>query len=89
MGALRFSGIAKSFGAVCALHPTDLDIPEGEFLTLLGPSGSGKTTLLNICAGYLAPTEDASSSTTATSRIFLRARATWAWSSRTTRCFRI
>jgi ABC-type Fe3+/spermidine/putrescine transport system ATPase subunit len=40
---------------VPALHPTDLEIPQGQFLTLLGPSGSGKTTLLNICAGYLAP----------------------------------
>jgi ABC-type Fe3+/spermidine/putrescine transport system ATPase subunit len=56
MGALRFSGITKFFGAVRALEPLDLDVAEGEFLTLLGPSGSGKTTLLNICAGYLPPT---------------------------------
>jgi len=55
MSTVRFAGISKSFGSVCALTPTDLDIPQGEFLTLLGPSGSGKTTLLNICAGYLAP----------------------------------
>jgi ABC-type Fe3+/spermidine/putrescine transport system ATPase subunit len=57
MGALRFSGISRSFGAIAALKPIDLSVAEGEFLTLLGPSGSGKTTLLNICAGYLAPTE--------------------------------
>jgi len=56
MGALRFSGIERTFGALVALHPIDLTVPEGEFLTLLGPSGSGKTTLLNICAGYLEPT---------------------------------
>ena len=55
MSAVHFAGISKSFGTVAALHPTDLDIPQGEFLTLLGPSGSGKTTLLNICAGYLSP----------------------------------
>jgi ABC-type Fe3+/spermidine/putrescine transport system ATPase subunit len=55
MSALRLEGIAKSFGPVTALRPTDLEIAEGEFLTLLGPSGSGKTTILNICAGYLAP----------------------------------
>jgi ABC-type Fe3+/spermidine/putrescine transport system ATPase subunit len=55
MSTVQFAGISKSFGAVEALHPTDLDIPQGQFLTLLGPSGSGNTTLLNICAGYLAP----------------------------------
>jgi len=57
MGALRFAGITKFFGVVRALEPLDLDVAEGEFLTLLGPSGSGKTTVLNICAGYLAPTD--------------------------------
>ncbi|TPQ49027.1 Fe3+/spermidine/putrescine ABC transporter ATP-binding protein [Prosthecomicrobium hirschii] len=55
MSTVRFEGIARHFGPVRALLPTDLDIPQGEFLTLLGPSGSGKTTLLNICAGYLEP----------------------------------
>jgi ABC-type Fe3+/spermidine/putrescine transport system ATPase subunit len=55
MIALRLEAIAKSFGPVAALVPTDLDVAEGEFLTLLGPSGSGKTTILNICAGYLVP----------------------------------
>src|SRR5258706_8664012 len=52
---VQFAGISKTFGAVSALCPTDLDIAQGEFLTLLGPSGSGKTTLLNICAGYFEP----------------------------------
>ena len=55
MSTVQFAGISKSFGAVDALLPTNLDIPQGEFLTMLGPSGSGKTTLLNICAGYLEP----------------------------------
>ena len=57
MSAVQFAGISKTFGAVSALRPIDLEIPHGEFLTLLGPSGSGKTTLLNICAGYLEPSE--------------------------------
>jgi ABC-type Fe3+/spermidine/putrescine transport system ATPase subunit len=55
MSALRLESVAKSFGPVMALEPTDLAVAEGEFLTLLGPSGSGKTTILNICAGYLEP----------------------------------
>ena len=55
MSTVHFAGISKWFGSMHALHPIDLEIPQGEFLTLLGPSGSGKTTLLNICAGYLAP----------------------------------
>ncbi|PCK05148.1 MAG: ABC transporter ATP-binding protein [Alteromonadaceae bacterium] len=33
------------------IHPTDLHIAEGEFVTILGKSGSGKSTLLNLIAG--------------------------------------
>ncbi len=54
---LRVRGVSKSYGATIALHPTDLELREGEFLTLLGPSGSGKTTLLMLVAGLLAPDE--------------------------------
>ncbi len=52
---LRVSGLTKAYGAVTALKPTDLDVPAGEFLTLLGPSGSGKTTLLQMICGLTAP----------------------------------
>ena len=51
---LRLDQVAKSYGSVRALRPTTLDVPEGEFLTLLGPSGSGKSTLLQILAGLTA-----------------------------------
>ncbi|MGY4473633.1 putative spermidine/putrescine transport system ATP-binding protein [Bradyrhizobium sp. USDA 3364] len=54
--AVALRGISKTFGPVTALHPTDLSIKKGEFLTLLGPSGSGKTTLLNLIAGASEPT---------------------------------
>src|SRR6476619_7185132 len=37
------------------LGPLDLEIREGEFLSLVGPSGCGKSTLLRIVAGILPP----------------------------------
>ena len=43
-------------GGVVAVHGLDLDIADGEFLTLLGPSGSGKTTVLRMIAGFERPT---------------------------------
>jgi NitT/TauT family transport system ATP-binding protein len=49
-------GVAKRFhSGVTALDPVDLDIGQGEFLSLLGPSGCGKTTLLRIIAGLSEP----------------------------------
>jgi len=37
--------------SVEVLHGLDLEIPEGEFVSLMGPSGSGKTTILNLVGG--------------------------------------
>jgi putative spermidine/putrescine transport system ATP-binding protein len=54
---LQISGLGKRYGSFVALAPTDLDVAEGEFLTLLGPSGSGKTTLLSLIAGLATPDE--------------------------------
>ena len=48
--------VARRFGDVTALHPTSLEIRQGELVGLLGPSGSGKTTLLRIIAGLEHPT---------------------------------
>jgi putative spermidine/putrescine transport system ATP-binding protein len=52
---ISLRGLAKSFGAVRAVDGVDLDIYQGEFLTLLGPSGSGKTTVLRMIAGFETP----------------------------------
>jgi len=40
-----------------ALHPVNLSIAEGEFITLLGPSGCGKSTLLKMVAGLIEPSD--------------------------------
>lgn len=52
---LEISGVSKAYGDTTALSSVDLEVREGEFLTLLGPSGSGKSTLLKIVAGMEAP----------------------------------
>jgi nitrate/nitrite transport system ATP-binding protein len=43
-------------GAFHALRAIDLDVAQGEFITLIGHSGCGKSTLLNLIAGLLKPT---------------------------------
>jgi putative spermidine/putrescine transport system ATP-binding protein len=54
---VRFEHIEKSFdGETLVIKDLNLDILQGEFLTLLGPSGSGKTTTLMMLAGFLTPT---------------------------------
>lgn len=53
---LTLRNIAKTFpGGTRALLPTDLDIADGEIVSLLGPSGCGKSTLLRIVAGLERP----------------------------------
>jgi putative spermidine/putrescine transport system ATP-binding protein len=52
---VRFKGVSKSYdGRSMIVQNLDLDVREGEFLTLLGPSGSGKTTTLMMLAGFEA-----------------------------------
>jgi putative spermidine/putrescine transport system ATP-binding protein len=52
---VRLEGIRKTYGDVVAVDRVDLEIPAGEFFTLLGPSGSGKTTTLRLIAGFERP----------------------------------
>jgi spermidine/putrescine ABC transporter ATP-binding subunit len=54
--ALRLSRIEKHYGATMAVAGIDLDVADGEFVTLLGPSGCGKTTTLGLIAGFFPPT---------------------------------
>ena len=55
--AVSLRGLTKRYGPVTAVDGIDLDIREGELLTLLGPSGSGKTTTLRMVAGFELPSE--------------------------------
>ena len=54
---VRFDKVDKSYdGKVLVVKDLNLDIAEGEFVTMLGPSGSGKTTCLMMLAGFETPT---------------------------------
>ena len=54
---LSLKGIKKSFENTDVLKGIDLDIAQGEFITLLGSSGCGKTTTIRIIAGLEMPDE--------------------------------
>jgi polar amino acid transport system ATP-binding protein len=45
---VRIRGLAKRFGDVDVLRGIDLDVPEGQVVSIIGPSGSGKSTLLRL-----------------------------------------
>lgn len=54
---VKMIGIQKTYdGETLVVKDLDLEIPGGEFLTMLGPSGSGKTTSLMMLAGFETPT---------------------------------
>lgn len=52
MSHLSFTEVVKRFGTTVALESFNLDVHEGELVSLLGPSGCGKTTALRIAAGF-------------------------------------
>src|SRR5215217_5578678 len=55
--AVSLRAVTKVYdNGVMALGPLDLDVRQGEFVSLLGPSGCGKSTALRLIAGLNAPT---------------------------------
>jgi iron(III) transport system ATP-binding protein len=55
MASIQIAKLSKRYGAVTAVRELDLEVGDGEFVTLLGPSGCGKTTVLRCLAGFLVP----------------------------------
>jgi ABC-2 type transport system ATP-binding protein len=54
---IRAIRVARRYGDVVALAPTDLELVAGETVALVGPNGAGKSTLLALLAGAIEPTE--------------------------------
>jgi spermidine/putrescine transport system ATP-binding protein len=51
-GEIELEQLVKRYGDVVAVDGIDLEMPGGEFFTLLGPSGCGKTTTLRLIGGF-------------------------------------
>ena len=57
MPKIILKNVTKLFGKAVAVDCLNLEINDGDFVTLLGPSGCGKTTTLRMIAGLESPTE--------------------------------
>ncbi|AKU09427.1 ABC transporter ATP-binding protein [Haloferax sp. Atlit-12N] len=57
MALLETHGLTKEFGGLTALDGVDIEVEEGELVSLIGPNGAGKSTLINTITGRLRPTE--------------------------------
>ncbi len=52
---IELVSVSKSFAGIPVVQDLNLQIPRGEFVSILGPSGCGKTTTLNMIAGFNTP----------------------------------
>jgi len=53
---LQIRGLTRRFGGLTAVDRFDVDVNEGEIVSLVGPNGAGKTTVFNLISGVLRPT---------------------------------
>ena len=56
MGNVKLTDVVKQYDDVTAVENMNLDLNDGEFVTLVGPSGCGKSTTLEMIAGLTIPT---------------------------------
>jgi branched-chain amino acid transport system ATP-binding protein len=52
---LRLDQVGKAFGGLLCIDRLDLDVNEGEIVSVIGPNGAGKTTLFNLITGVYRP----------------------------------
>ncbi|PLC04761.1 ABC transporter ATP-binding protein [Variovorax sp. RO1] len=52
---LEIHGLVRRFGGLTAVNAVDLQVGEGELLSVIGPNGAGKTTLFNLVTGLDKP----------------------------------
>jgi branched-chain amino acid transport system ATP-binding protein len=52
---LSLEGVSKAFGGLLCIDRLDLDVKEGEIVSVIGPNGAGKTTLFNLITGMYRP----------------------------------
>ncbi len=57
MALLEIKGLTRDFGGVRAIDGLDLEVDEGQIVSVIGPNGAGKTTLFNIITGMVVAQE--------------------------------
>jgi ABC-type branched-subunit amino acid transport system ATPase component len=53
---LQIRGLSRRFGGLTAVDGLDVEVNQGEIVSLVGPNGAGKTTVFNLISGVLRPT---------------------------------
>ncbi|MGH7541436.1 MAG: ABC transporter ATP-binding protein [Gemmatimonadota bacterium] len=54
MALLEIRSLTKAFGGLLAIDALDLDVQQGEIVSVIGPNGAGKTTFFNLLTGMIA-----------------------------------
>ena len=55
MALLELDKLSLSFGGLQALSELDLNVDQGEVVSMIGPNGAGKSTVFNVITGVYEP----------------------------------